>query len=79
MHRRGLTKLFPGDDAVSIQKSTNVWIDHNEFFSDTDHGFDYYDGLLDITHGCDFITVSYNYFHDHYKVSLPSVHAHMHT
>ncbi|KAL1738570.1 pectin lyase fold/virulence factor, partial [Schizophyllum fasciatum] len=32
--------------------------------------FDYYDGLLDITHGCDFITVSYNYFHDHYKCSL---------
>ena len=69
VHRRGLTKLFPGDDAINIQESTNVWIDHNEFFSDADHGFDYYDGLLDITHGCDFITVSYNYFHDHYKVS----------
>ncbi|KAL1675868.1 polysaccharide lyase family 1 protein [Schizophyllum commune] len=59
-----------GDDAIGIQESTNVWIDHNEFFSDTDHGFDYYDGLLDITHGCDFITLSYNYFHDHYKCSL---------
>jgi len=33
-----------------------------------DHGYDYYDGLLDITHGSDYVTVSYNYFHDHWKV-----------
>ncbi|TRM64428.1 polysaccharide lyase family 1 protein [Schizophyllum amplum] len=59
-----------GDDAISVQESTNVWIDHNEFYSDTDHGFDYYDGQVDITHGCDYVTVSYNYFHDHYKCSL---------
>lgn len=26
--------------------------------------------LLDITHACDFVTVSYNYLHDHWKGSL---------
>ncbi|KAF5382047.1 hypothetical protein D9615_004322 [Tricholomella constricta] len=59
-----------GNDAITIQRSRNIWIDHNEFYSDTTHGFDYYDGQVDITHACDFITVSYNYFHDHYKCSL---------
>lgn len=34
------------------------------------NGKDYYDGLLDITHGCDWITVSNSYLHDHYKGSL---------
>lgn len=59
-----------GNDAITIQKANNIWIDHNEFFSDTTHGFDFYDGQVDITHACDFITVSFNYFHDHYKCSL---------
>ncbi len=57
-----------GNDGITIQKSTNIWIDHNEFYSDLDHGVDYYDGQVDITHACDWITVSWNYFHDHYKV-----------
>ncbi|KAF8071988.1 pectin lyase fold/virulence factor [Lyophyllum atratum] len=59
-----------GNDAITIQRANNIWIDHNEFFSDTTHGFDFYDGQVDITHACDFITVSFNYFHDHYKCSL---------
>ncbi|KAH8155713.1 uncharacterized protein LAJ45_00723 [Morchella importuna] len=57
-------------DAIGIQDSNNVWVDHCELFSDMDHDKDYYDGLLDITHGCDYITVSYCYFHDHWKASL---------
>jgi len=59
-------------DAIHIEgTSTNhVWIDHNNLFSDLNHGKDFYDGLLDITHGADFITVSWNRFHDHFKVSL---------
>ncbi|SBT44051.1 pectate lyase family protein [Micromonospora narathiwatensis] len=38
--------------------------------SDTSHGTDYYDGLLDITHGSNFVTVSWNRLHDHVKCSL---------
>lgn len=59
-----------GNDAITIQNSTNVWVDHNEFFSDLSHGFDYYDGAVDIIRGSDYITVSHNYFHDHWKNSL---------
>ena len=59
-----------GNDGITIQESNNIWIDHNEFYSDTSHGVDYYDGQLDITHGSDWITVSWNYFHDHYKVNM---------
>lgn len=58
-------------DAIHLINGTNhVWIDHNTLFSDLNHGKDFYDGLLDITHAADFITVSWNVFHDHFKVSL---------
>ncbi|MEV6641812.1 pectate lyase [Amycolatopsis sp. NPDC051371] len=60
-----------GTDAIQIQRgATRVWVDHNDLSSDLDHGKDYYDGLLDISHAADGITVSWNKFHDHYKVSL---------
>ena len=58
-------------DKIAVQYGAhNVWIDHNEFFSDLDHGIDFYDGQVDVTHGADFITVSWNIFHDHFKNSL---------
>jgi pectate lyase len=57
-------------DAITIQASKNVWIDHCDLSSDRDNGKDYYDGLLDIVHGSDFVTVSYVHFHDHFKASL---------
>jgi pectate lyase len=57
-------------DAIHIESSTHLWIDHNDLSSDTSHGTDFYDGLLDITHAADFITVSWNLLHDHIKCSL---------
>jgi pectate lyase len=58
-------------DKVTVQYGAHhVWIDHNDFSSDLDHGIDFYDGQVDITHGADFITVSWNIFHDHFKNSL---------
>jgi pectate lyase len=58
-------------DKVLVQYGAHhVWIDHNEFFSDLDNGVDFYDGQIDITHGADFVTVSWNVFHDHFKNSL---------
>ncbi|KAI1161727.1 pectin lyase fold/virulence factor [Nemania serpens] len=59
-----------GNDAITIQNSTRLWIDHNELFSDINHGPDEYDGQLDIVRASDWITVSWNYFHDHWKSSL---------
>ena len=57
-------------DVIHIEKATHIWIDHNDLSSDTSHGTDYYDGLLDITHAADYITVSWNYEHDHVKCDL---------
>ena len=60
-------------DAIEINgASKNILIDHCEFYSDRDHGTDYYDGLLDIKNESSFITVSWSSFHDHYKVCLIS-------
>ncbi|WP_424137416.1 hypothetical protein [Roseomonas chloroacetimidivorans] len=60
----------PGD-AIGIEgESHNIWIDHNELYSNTDHGKDYYDGLLDMKDGVEYVTISNNYIHDHYKASL---------
>ena len=57
-------------DAIHVESSNHVWIDHNTLSSDVSHGKDYYDGLIYLTHAADYITVSWNYLHDHYKVSL---------
>ncbi len=67
-------------DNVSVWTSTSVWIDHNTF-DDGEHPaeslprvygrpFEIHDGLLDITHGSDLVTVSYNRFEAHDKTML---------
>jgi len=66
-----ITKCKASNDNIHLERSVHhVWIDHCDLSSDTTHDKDYYDGLLDITHAADYITVSWNYFHDHYKTSL---------
>jgi len=62
--------LADNGDAIGVQISNNVWIDHVDVSSDRDHDKDYYDGLLDFTHAADFVTVSNSYIHDHWKASL---------
>ncbi|KAK4238619.1 polysaccharide lyase [Achaetomium macrosporum] len=58
------------NDCITIRNSTRVWVDHNEFTSDISKGPDFFDGQVDIVRGSDWITVSWNYFHDHWKSSL---------
>ncbi|PVE11109.1 pectate lyase family protein [Streptomyces scopuliridis] len=65
-----ISKPVAPADGVTVQKSTKVWIDHNAFSADRDHDKDYYDGLLDISHASDHVTVSWNTFKDHFKGSL---------
>ncbi|WP_369252887.1 polysaccharide lyase family 1 protein [Streptomyces sp. R41] len=65
-----ISKPVAPADGITVQASTKVWIDHNSFSADRDHDKDYYDGLLDINHGSDYVTVSWNTFKDHYKGSL---------
>ncbi|KAF2727040.1 pectin lyase-like protein [Polyplosphaeria fusca] len=63
-------RFILSNDAITIQNSTRVWIDHNEFESSLADGPDKYDGQCDIVRASDWITVSWNYFHDHWKSSL---------
>jgi pectate lyase len=57
-------------DLIAAQKSDHIWIDHNELFNDTTHDKDFYDGMVDLTHATDLVTVSWNHLHDHHKGSL---------
>ncbi|KAG8762324.1 hypothetical protein FRC11_009849 [Ceratobasidium sp. 423] len=62
--------LADAGDAIGIQASTKVWVDHLDLSSDQDHDKDYYDGLLDITHGSTYVTVTNSVLHNHWKASL---------
>ncbi|KAK4245808.1 polysaccharide lyase [Corynascus novoguineensis] len=64
-----LSKVVDGD-CITVQEATNVWLDHLDLSGDLSVDKDYYDGLLDITHAADWVTVSNTYFHDHWKASL---------
>ncbi|WNZ13803.1 polysaccharide lyase family 1 protein [Streptomyces sp. 11x1] len=65
-----ISKPVAPADGVTVQESTRVWIDHNSFSADRNHDKDHYDGLLDINHGSDNVTVSWNTFREHFKGSL---------
>ena len=62
--------VAPSDGVFVTQGATNVWVDHCRFLSDRTHDIDFYDGLLDITNGADFVTASWNQFTQHFKTSL---------
>ncbi len=56
-----------GTDAVTIQGpgSTNIWIDHCDLSSEQHPDGASYDGLVDITHAADLITVSWTRYSNH--------------
>jgi len=57
-------------DAIGVQNAHQVWLDHLDLSSDLDHDKDFYDGLLDITHGCTGVTVTGSKLSNHWKASL---------
>ncbi|KAF1810050.1 pectin lyase-like protein [Eremomyces bilateralis CBS 781.70] len=58
-------------DIIALDKSSKVWIDHCDISSQGISGDkDKYDGLLDITHASDQVTVSWTKFSNHWKGSL---------
>ncbi|MFJ6671292.1 carbohydrate-binding protein [Actinosynnema sp. NPDC091369] len=59
-----------GGDTIQIESATHIWIDHNTMSSTIADNPDYYDGMIDITHAADYITVSWNVIRDHWKTSL---------
>jgi pectate lyase len=73
-------------DCIGIESSDHIWVDHCELYNmigdcngdgvvDTKGDIpggdvDWYDGLLDCKKNSEYITVSWNYFHDAFKTSL---------
>ncbi|MCS7460269.1 pectate lyase [Paenibacillus doosanensis] len=67
-------------DSITIKGANHIWIDHCTFDdgSHPDSGsgtyfgreYQHHDGTVDISNAADYITVSYNYFHDHDKTTL---------
>ncbi|GHJ36229.1 polysaccharide lyase family 1 protein [Streptomyces sp. TS71-3] len=60
---QNLTFSGSDDDAINVQYSTRVWIDHNDIS-------DAYDGACDVKRASDGVTVSWNHFHDQDKNAL---------
>jgi pectate lyase len=60
------------EDGITLNECNHVWIDHCELHSKMGSGItqDTYDGLLDIKNGSRYVTISWNYLHDHMKCSL---------
>jgi pectate lyase len=56
-----------GTDAITVSAASHIWIDHCELFGDTEHNPHYYGWLIDTKDGSNFITVSWNWFHDHFN------------
>ena len=55
------------DDSITVNASHHVWIDHCDLSSD---GSTDYDGLIDVVHGSDYVTISWCVLHDHRLASL---------
>ncbi|KAG6839325.1 hypothetical protein C0991_003637 [Blastosporella zonata] len=59
--------LASAGDAIGVQASHQVWVDHVDLSSDLRC---HYDGLLDLTHGVTGITVTNSKLYTHWKASL---------
>jgi pectate lyase len=66
-----ISKASAGEgDAITILASHHIWIDHCDLSSDRNDTTSGYDGLVDITHGSQFVTVSWTLFQNHKDTSL---------
>ncbi|MFC4586388.1 pectate lyase family protein [Sphaerisporangium corydalis] len=60
---RNLTFRDWNDDAINVQYSTRVWIDHNTLSNG-------YDGAIDVKRASDYVTISWNRVFSHNKTML---------
>lgn len=57
-------------DAIACRNSHHIWVDHCEVYSQDEADKEDWDGLIDLTVGSSYLTVSYCYVHDHHKACL---------
>lgn len=79
IHHVEAAKTSGEGDGIAIEETTNAWVDHCEFYAEapikTDESTanklkDIYDGLVDVKKGSDYVTISWNKFHSHWKATL---------
>ena len=56
-------KVLTNSNIIVKEEAHHVWIDHCNLYSDLDHGYDTYDGLMDIGNKATNITCSFNRLH----------------
>lgn len=57
-------------DAIACRNSHHIWVDHCEVYSQDEPDKEDWDGLIDLTVGSSYLTVSNCYIHDHHKACL---------
>ena len=66
---RNLIIHHASPDGIAARNSHHIWVDHCEIYSQDEEKEDW-DGLIDLTIGSSYLTVSYCYIHDHHKACL---------
>lgn len=67
---RNLTIHHADPDAIACRNSHHIWVDHCNVYSQDEADKEDWDGLIDLTSGSSYLTVSYCYVHDHHKACL---------
>ena len=57
-------------DGIAARNSHHIWVDHCDVYSQDEADKEDWDGLIDLTIGSSYLTVSYCYIHDHHKACL---------
>lgn len=67
---RNLTIHHADPDGIAARSSHHIWVDHCDVYSEDEPVKEDWDGLVDLTVGSSYLTVSYCYIHDHHKACL---------
>ena len=67
---RNLTIHHADPDGIACRNTHHVWVDHCNIYSQDEADKEDWDGLIDLTVGSSYLTVSYCYVHDHHKACL---------
>jgi pectate lyase len=65
-----IRKVQTYSNIIIKEGSHHIWVDHNELSSELVSDWDFYDGLLDVGTGADYVTLSWNKLHDNHKAML---------
>lgn len=65
-----ISKVRTYSNIIIKEGAHHIWVDHCDLSSELVSDWDYYDGLLDVGTGADYVTLSWNKLHDNHKAML---------